>query len=442
MPNNVVLRLGPSSQVQLATAKPALAEFVETAGVARFSNQNSTAPVNVTTPYGVIEASPGATFDVYVGDQSMEVLALAGSVNFIHAKDRTPYRIVPGATSLIANAVEVGPGSGTVDPAWAAWNQGLDRLWAQRAAAASASVQYLPKPLRRDAYELDKNGRWERVLYKGREVMLWRPTDVPKVGRRLDRRLGVEWIATPPGCRPSFGYVTNHSGTGLTSMTPGIGSPPAPRDRNRAGIRAAWPGSGPARKWAGCPWRRRNRTTPTGSGALRPWLWPRARLWWRRPSPLPPSATPTALLLCPSGIFMVWTATPATATGEWIGTGWSITSGQRLSSTIPWSTSPRRTSTAIPSRRTQLRRPSPWRPSRRSHRRWGKSPVAVPQVCRPRRVGSNSRRSPFPRSRPRWFRSLPGQARCLTSPRRRRVAAHSRCPAPKARMRAKAGAPA
>ena len=95
-----------------------------------------------------------------------------GGLGRRHAKDRTPYRIVPGAASLIANAVEVGPGSGTVDPTWEAWNQGLDRLWAQRTAAASASVQYLPKPLRRDAYELDKNGRWERVPYKGREVMM------------------------------------------------------------------------------------------------------------------------------------------------------------------------------------------------------------------------------------------------------------------------------
>ncbi len=252
MPNNVVLRLGPSSQVQLATAKPALAEFVETAGVARFSNQNSTAPVNVTTPYGVIEASPGATFDVYVGDQSMEVLALAGSVNFIHAKDRTPYRIVPGATSLIANAVEVGPGSGTVDPAWAAWNQGLDRLWAQRAAAASASVQYLPKPLRRDAYELDKNGRWERVLYKGREVMLWRPTDVPNGWAPFSTGRWVEWNGDTTWVpAESFGYVTHHYGNWVNVNDTWYWQPPRPTGPEPSWYpgRVAWVGSGEEVGW-------------------------------------------------------------------------------------------------------------------------------------------------------------------------------------------------
>ena len=51
-------------------------------GVARFYNRNSNGMLKVTTPFGYVLAEPGSTVDIYVGDQSVEVLALNGRVDY------------------------------------------------------------------------------------------------------------------------------------------------------------------------------------------------------------------------------------------------------------------------------------------------------------------------------------------------------------------------
>ena len=67
--------------------------------------------------------------------------------------------------------------------------------------------------LRDDAYDLDRNGRWEKVYYEGRYRRLWRPTRVapgwqPFTSGRWTVWYGDNvWIPEEP-----FGYVTHHYG--------------------------------------------------------------------------------------------------------------------------------------------------------------------------------------------------------------------------------------
>ena len=75
------------------------------------------------------------------------------------------------------------------------------------------SIDNLPAELRDDAYDLDRNGRWEQVYYDGRYRKLWRPTAVaagwqPFTGGRWTVWYGDNvWIPEEP-----FGYVTHHYG--------------------------------------------------------------------------------------------------------------------------------------------------------------------------------------------------------------------------------------
>src|SRR4029453_6981958 len=144
----------------------------------RFYNKSATGVVRATTPFGAVLAEPHATFDLYVGDQSVEVIALQGAVAFIHQATNARYDVVPGGSSILANATQVASGDGNLDAAWDDWNAGRDRVWAQRAQAQGASVRHVPPQLQDDAYVLGENGRWERVYYEGAYHEFWRPTTV------------------------------------------------------------------------------------------------------------------------------------------------------------------------------------------------------------------------------------------------------------------------
>ena len=122
MPNNTWVRIGGSTQIQLIALKTDVTEVDLASGVARFYNKSSNALIKATTPFGYVVAQPGSTFDLYVGDQSAEVIALSGKVDFIHAGDNARYEVVHGSSSVIADASQVGTGEASVDENWDDWN--------------------------------------------------------------------------------------------------------------------------------------------------------------------------------------------------------------------------------------------------------------------------------------------------------------------------------
>lgn len=143
MPNRTWLRIGASTQVQLLTLTPDVTEIDVASGVARFYNNSSDALVKATTPFGYAVAKAGSSFDLYVGDQAAEVIALEGSVEFVHA-DSTKYEVIPGASSVIADESQVEAGDANVDADWDDWNGERDSVWASRSGTRRSSGQYLP----------------------------------------------------------------------------------------------------------------------------------------------------------------------------------------------------------------------------------------------------------------------------------------------------------
>jgi hypothetical protein len=155
MPNGLWVRIGASTQIQLLALQSDASDIDLASGVARFYNNSANGVVKATTPFGYILAEPHATFDLYVGDQSVEVIALKGEVNFIHQANNARYDMVPGGNSIIANAAQVTSGDGNLDGAWDDWNAGRDSLWAQRVTRLGTSVRHVPPHIQDDAYALE-----------------------------------------------------------------------------------------------------------------------------------------------------------------------------------------------------------------------------------------------------------------------------------------------
>lgn len=228
MPNNTWIRIGGNTQLQLIALKTDVTEVDVASGLARFYNRSSNVLVKATTPFGYVVAQPGSTFDLYVGDQSVEVIALKDTVTFIHAGDNAKYEVVSGSPSVIADARQVGAGESNVDADWDDWNASRDTLWTKRVSVKGDSVKYLPPELQDQAYDLEENGRWESVSYQGQQRQFWRPTQVSTgwapftEGRWTDYYGDNTWIPAEP-----FGYATHHYGNWVYVNNGWYWGPPA-----------------------------------------------------------------------------------------------------------------------------------------------------------------------------------------------------------------------
>ncbi len=214
MPNNTWIRIGGSTQIQMLSLKPDITEVDVASGMARFYNKGDSAVIKVTTPFGDVVAYGGTAFDVYVGDTSVEVLSIEGTVDFLHQADGTRYEVVAGGSSILADEKETAQGDGLVDADWDDWNQGRDQAWQKRIEVKGDSYEYLPSSLQYEADVFEENGKWEEVDYQGERRRMWRPTRVssswaPYTDGRWSVYYGDNcWIPDEP-----FGYTTHHYGS-------------------------------------------------------------------------------------------------------------------------------------------------------------------------------------------------------------------------------------
>jgi hypothetical protein len=210
-PNGTMVRLGGATQVEVSNLARDVTDLYVESGQVRLHNRSRDTYMRASTPVGYLVVPPGARADVYVGDESAEMISLGGRCQFMHTRDgfESKYEVPPGS-SLVADKEGVGSGDGTVDADWERWNATRDGEIRGRPQARAA--QYLPEPLRDDAPVLEENGRWERVYYEGSYHQMWRPTVTVgwtpfSVGRWTYWRGDHVWVPYEP-----FGYVTHHYG--------------------------------------------------------------------------------------------------------------------------------------------------------------------------------------------------------------------------------------
>jgi hypothetical protein len=226
VPNGTWIRIGNSTQIQFIALDTDLAEMDVAMGVARFYNKSSDTVIKTTSPFGYVLAYPGTVFDFYVGENSVEVVAVSGKVSFVHSATEAKYDVAAGSPSILADQQQVSSGEGTVDPDWNRWNTGRETFWAAKARVKGRSVEYLPPDLRDESYALDENGSWESVPYEGTSRWFWRPRVAVgwspfTVGRWTDWYGDQTWIPAEP-----FGYVTHHYGNWVYARNNWYWAPP------------------------------------------------------------------------------------------------------------------------------------------------------------------------------------------------------------------------
>lgn len=217
MPNNTWIRIGGSTQIQLISLRTDVTEVDIASGMGRLYNRDPQGVIRATSPFGYVVAPAGSVFDFYVGDRSLEVIALKGMVDFVLDRDQSRYEVTAGGPSMVSDGQQVTSGQGSVDADWDDWNGQRDQLWSKRTEVRGESVRYLPPALHDDAYALDENGRWEQVYYEGQYRRFWRPTVsagwAPFTAGRWSVYYGDNcWIPHEP-----FGYVTHHYGNWIYS---------------------------------------------------------------------------------------------------------------------------------------------------------------------------------------------------------------------------------
>ena len=212
-PNGAWIRFGNSTQIQFIALDADVAEMDVASGVARFYNKGSNTIIKATSPFGYVLANPGTVFDYYVGENSIELVAVTGTVSFVHSTTNAKYDVAAGSPSLLADQSQVSSGTGSIEPNWDQWNAAREAFWAEKANMGGRSVGYLPPSLQNEAYALEENGTWEKIPYDREERWFWRPTTVAvgwspfTVGRWTEWSGDQTWVPAEP-----FGYVTHHYG--------------------------------------------------------------------------------------------------------------------------------------------------------------------------------------------------------------------------------------
>ena len=227
VPNGTWMRIGDSTQIQFIALDRDFSEVDVAEGVARFYNKGPETVIKATSSFGYVLAYSGAVFDFYVGENSVEVIAVKGEVSFVHTATNARYDAAAGTPSILADESQVSSGDGAIDPDWSRWNRTRENFWAAKARVRGRSAEYLPPGLRDEAYALEENGRWESVPYEGSSRWFWRPTSVAHgwspftAGRWTDWNGDQVWIPAEP-----FGYITHHYGNWIYARNSWYWAPP------------------------------------------------------------------------------------------------------------------------------------------------------------------------------------------------------------------------
>ncbi len=237
IPNNTMLRMGGETEARFISLTETLTEIDIFSGTARLYNNSSQADIIATTQFGRIEIPSGASVDLNIDDEAVEIFPLEDTVYFTGNRSSGRHEIIAGSDSLMAYSDRVMPSRGSVDRSWHAWNRDRDALWAERGQTAGESRDYLPVSLHDEAYILNTHGSWYRVYYEGDYYRFWRPRYVDvgwspfSVGMWMTWRGDRVWIPREP-----FGYITHHYGNWINAHGTWYWAPPVSRAIVRSGL--------------------------------------------------------------------------------------------------------------------------------------------------------------------------------------------------------------
>ncbi|WP_299983102.1 DUF6600 domain-containing protein [Desulfobacula sp.] len=228
IPNYTLLRMRENTQVQVERLGANITSIHLLSGTARFQSSDFQTEIEVITPFGTAHSSDKVIFDVTVGENSAEFIALKGRLDFVHnyGDANAKYEVLAGSSALIADDIEISTSEPLLNVNWNNWNYMRENIWQSRL-SSQESRKYLPNNIAYEAYALDKNGIWENVYYRNKHHRFWRPTAVAvgwspySIGRWTLWNGDQCWIPAEP-----FGYVTHHYGSWLFTSGHWYWTPP------------------------------------------------------------------------------------------------------------------------------------------------------------------------------------------------------------------------
>ena len=227
VPNGTSIRIGGNTQIQFIALGGDLAEMDVAAGTARFYNKSSGTVIKATSPFGYVLVNPGAVFDFYVGESSVEVVTVKGTVSFVHSATNARYNVPAGSPSILADQNQVSSGEGTVDPDWDNWNRGRETSGSQRPGQAAGQSDIYHPVSSPTHMPLKRTGDGRVFPMRVQTRWFWRPTTVAvgwspfTAGRWTDWDGDQTWIP-----EESFGYVTHHYGNWVYARNNWYWAPP------------------------------------------------------------------------------------------------------------------------------------------------------------------------------------------------------------------------
>jgi len=208
VPNGTWLRVGSSTQVQFIALDPDLSEVDVASGVARFYNKGSETVIKATSPFGYVMAYPGSAFDYYVGENSVEVVAVKGTVSFVHAATDARYDVTTDSPSILADASQVVSGDGVVDAVWHQWNVTREGFWTEKSRLTGRSVEYLPPVSGTSRMPLRRMADGKASPMKGHRAGSGGPPPSPPGGRPSPPAAGPTGMETRCGFRQSLSVTS------------------------------------------------------------------------------------------------------------------------------------------------------------------------------------------------------------------------------------------
>ncbi len=235
LPNNTWIRIDGDTRMQMTALTPEMTEVDLPFGTGRFYNKSDRTELNATTPFGRVTAPPGSVFDLYVGENGVDIVAVRDRVFFLHNASSRRHEVREDSAAISADMASVSAMPDNGDPDWTAWNGSMDALWADRMATRGKSTTYLPPELHSEAHALDKHGHWERVYYNGRYYRFWRPVQISASWSPFSWGAWIVWhgdhVWVP---HEPFGYVTHHYGNWIFTAGHWYWAPPVTRIMVRA----------------------------------------------------------------------------------------------------------------------------------------------------------------------------------------------------------------
>ncbi len=185
-------------------------------------------------------AGPGTAFDLYVGDESAEVISLEGAVDFVLGDGGARYAVEAGGVSIISDGKLAVEGDGQVDAAWDEWNLDREALWTQRVQVReSQSITSRMCCAMMPTISTGMAGGSKSTIRAGSGSCGARPGP-PRAGSRsraAGGRYGGDnvWIPEEP-----FGYVTHHYGNWVFVNSVWYWAPPVKARAGAAGKSVCW----------------------------------------------------------------------------------------------------------------------------------------------------------------------------------------------------------